>query len=486
MRSTVHCPQYLLLSLVCAVALSADTYYVSPAGDDVNPGTQARPFAALARAERAARPGDTVVLEDGLYSLGWGGMKVTHGGQPGRPITWRAAHAGKAVLRNSAPLVGFVRYKGHLWRARLDRRPSAAYEDGDALYHRWEYKFNGPDDPRIQRGHWQWFDGAFYVWPWEDDDPNAHEMRVAFDSIVTLDGGVSHRVFEGLVFEHGYDCLKWASAECGHILVRNCLFRDSNMGIGGGGRSTIEHCTFCNIGASKFEHGIYDGQEGTVIRYCHFDRISGGALHLYKHPKDITVCYNTIGPPKRRRVVDRAFAGMHVGIYAWGRGGHKVYRNVIYGGHRVGISLAAPNSTVTRNTLAGIRRWGVLILKPAVGSRVVRNVVAAKSGMFVAAAPSQIVLDYNLYAGSGQWSWGGAGHKGGRAVATLDAFQHMSGQDGHSIRIDKATFLDPLASDYRLAPWPAAIAFAAGAFDDAEPWPERPGVTFGRSLAPPG
>ena len=48
----------------------AQPYFVSPAGDDANPGTQEKPFATLPRAQRAARQkhGD-VFLRGGTYYL---------------------------------------------------------------------------------------------------------------------------------------------------------------------------------------------------------------------------------------------------------------------------------------------------------------------------------------------------------------------------------------------------------------------------------
>jgi len=53
-----------------ACVCSAQPYFVSPAGDDANPGTLERPFATLPRAQRAAgqKHGD-VFLRGGVYYL---------------------------------------------------------------------------------------------------------------------------------------------------------------------------------------------------------------------------------------------------------------------------------------------------------------------------------------------------------------------------------------------------------------------------------
>ncbi len=47
---------------------TGDVYYVSPTGDDTNPGTSSAPFGTLQRAGDAAQPGDTVYLLDGVFA----------------------------------------------------------------------------------------------------------------------------------------------------------------------------------------------------------------------------------------------------------------------------------------------------------------------------------------------------------------------------------------------------------------------------------
>ncbi len=65
----------LLLALVaCSGSLNHDqevgrTYYVSPTGDDENPGTREMPWRNPGRASRRIRGGDTLVLMEGVYVL---------------------------------------------------------------------------------------------------------------------------------------------------------------------------------------------------------------------------------------------------------------------------------------------------------------------------------------------------------------------------------------------------------------------------------
>jgi hypothetical protein len=58
-------------------------------------GTAADPFRGLAAAQAAARPGDLFLLHAGRYE---GSFHVSHSGEPERPVRWRGAGDGEAVL----------------------------------------------------------------------------------------------------------------------------------------------------------------------------------------------------------------------------------------------------------------------------------------------------------------------------------------------------------------------------------------------------
>ena len=57
----------VLLLLWCAATHGA--IYVSPAGNDANTGTESSPFATLPRAMSAAKPGDTIYVRGGVYTV---------------------------------------------------------------------------------------------------------------------------------------------------------------------------------------------------------------------------------------------------------------------------------------------------------------------------------------------------------------------------------------------------------------------------------
>lgn len=83
----------LLLALVSLAPglVSAANYYVSNAGNDSNPGTEAAPFASIERGRDAAQPGDTIFVRQGTYVPRAGstdnGIYFRRGGNAGAPIT---------------------------------------------------------------------------------------------------------------------------------------------------------------------------------------------------------------------------------------------------------------------------------------------------------------------------------------------------------------------------------------------------------------
>lgn len=69
--------------------------YVSPAGSDSGDGSASHPFATIQRVDRVVRPGDTVVVLDGMY---FGDILLKSSGTAGQPITYLAQNKWQAKL----------------------------------------------------------------------------------------------------------------------------------------------------------------------------------------------------------------------------------------------------------------------------------------------------------------------------------------------------------------------------------------------------
>lgn len=69
--------------LGCTLAW-AGTFYVAPGGSDSDPGTAVKPWATLQHAADSVNPGDTVIVQPGLYA----GAKFSHSGTSSAPMTF--------------------------------------------------------------------------------------------------------------------------------------------------------------------------------------------------------------------------------------------------------------------------------------------------------------------------------------------------------------------------------------------------------------
>jgi hypothetical protein len=97
------CRVFVLALLVTGTLAShsvadAATFYLSPTGSDVNPGTEAQPWATFARAWQSLRRGDTLILLDGVYYQGM--VTQAPAVDPANPqyITIKAKNDGKAII----------------------------------------------------------------------------------------------------------------------------------------------------------------------------------------------------------------------------------------------------------------------------------------------------------------------------------------------------------------------------------------------------
>ena len=116
----------LALILTCRAA-NAGTYFVAPGGSDTSPGSQAQPFATLARARDEIRKlkqagplseAATVYVRGGIYALPDGfKLEAQDGGTAAAPVTWRAYENEKPVLAGGRTITGFAPYKGQILKA---------------------------------------------------------------------------------------------------------------------------------------------------------------------------------------------------------------------------------------------------------------------------------------------------------------------------------------------------------------------------------
>ena len=99
---------------------SADTFYVSPTGNDRNSGTsEGHPFRVVQHAIDRMQPGDTLVVLDGVYT---GTLKLKSG------ITVKAKNPRRAVFSGLEQLkTSFIEHAAGIYKAEIEGSPKQLF-----------------------------------------------------------------------------------------------------------------------------------------------------------------------------------------------------------------------------------------------------------------------------------------------------------------------------------------------------------------------
>lgn len=118
-----------------AIPVFATDYYVSPAGNDSNPGTLKKPFATIMFAAQKAEAGDTVKILPGLYREE---IEFSKKGTGSAPITFQGTRdkSGKYLTIIEAPGVTPADWQKapeiapKVWKTAVQKRPDGVLMDG--------------------------------------------------------------------------------------------------------------------------------------------------------------------------------------------------------------------------------------------------------------------------------------------------------------------------------------------------------------------
>jgi hypothetical protein len=134
----------LLLAVTTLVSFSpAATYFVSPEGDDSNPGTQSKPFQTMQKAAQTVSPGDTCRLQAGTYREA---VVLTKSGRPDAPLRFVAEEGEAVTLDGTAPVEGrWTRHEGNIFKIHVDEPVEQLFADGAMMVEaRWpNMRFDG-------------------------------------------------------------------------------------------------------------------------------------------------------------------------------------------------------------------------------------------------------------------------------------------------------------------------------------------------------
>src|SRR5512143_2736767 len=116
------------------IVISGQKIYVSPAGNDLNPGTIEKPVATLNTARDRARefrkmtraegPVEVIALEGEYFMFQPLILSVEDGGTEQSPLVFKAEEGKKAVFSGGTVISGFEKVNDKLWKGFI---PQVAY-----------------------------------------------------------------------------------------------------------------------------------------------------------------------------------------------------------------------------------------------------------------------------------------------------------------------------------------------------------------------
>lgn len=130
---------FLMYGALCALLpLAAKDFFVSPKGDDKNPGTEQAPWKTIAFAAQKANPGDTVKIAPGLYREQ---IVFKRSGKKGAPITFEGTRGKdgafltivEGVGTNLTKWVKAPEIAPDVWKTDLKQRPDLMMMDGKMI-----------------------------------------------------------------------------------------------------------------------------------------------------------------------------------------------------------------------------------------------------------------------------------------------------------------------------------------------------------------
>jgi hypothetical protein len=208
----------------------ARSYYVAPAGSDSNPGSEALPFRTIQKAADTVKPGDTVLVDDGVYT--YGGPSDCHG------------KAVVCVSRGGSPDNWVVFKSKNKWGAKVDG------ENGKA------------DSGFVVRG------GASYVRVQDFEMAGMANADGSAGGIDLFDGGSHFQVIGNHIHNIGRICTNTSNGQNGVYIDADNVLVEGNL-IHDGGRLTPgqQGCRPSNDYWKNHDHGIYhDGGDHVTIR----------------------------------------------------------------------------------------------------------------------------------------------------------------------------------------------------------------------------
>lgn len=110
---------FIIFCLIGSVCFAREIYVHVGSQADSSDGSKALPFKTINDAIKIVQSGDTIIVHQGIYRES---ISIP-GGQPGKPVSIKAADGEHVVLSGAVPVTGWKRHQGNIYVAVLDFRP---------------------------------------------------------------------------------------------------------------------------------------------------------------------------------------------------------------------------------------------------------------------------------------------------------------------------------------------------------------------------
>jgi hypothetical protein len=277
-------------------------YHVSPAGSDSSPGSVARPFRTIQKAANSVKPGDTVLVDDGVYA--YSGPNDCHG----KVVV--------CVSRGGAPDNWVVFRSKNKWGAKIDGGDGKA---GSGF---------------VVRG------GASYVRIQDFEMTGLANANGSAGGIDLFDGGNYFQVIGNHIHNIGRVCANTSNGQNGVFIEADNVLMEANL-IHDVGRLALgeQGCRPSNEYWKNHDHGVYHdrGDHVTIRNNIIYNIKQGWAIQVWpKSRAYMNILNNTI-----------AFGNQHKGklgaivMWAPSKGGMKVSDSTIANNIFYGVNTAA-------------------------------------------------------------------------------------------------------------------------------------------------
>jgi hypothetical protein len=238
---------------------TARALFVSPAGDDRNPGTLARPFRTLKAAFAALTPGTTLYLREGRYYEG--GLVVPRGGTKDAPIVIRGYHDEKVILDCAYPELVFAKWSRDAdgiystplaemsWNVSVEHKQTGAYYRCYPMRTREELVTQQSAGKSFARlgltGAYHW-DGKLLHLLLPEGKIEDYRVHVGKYGSALEATGCSYLFVDGLEFRHSTDS-QIKLRDTAESLVQRCRFLYSSSGVlvkGDSSNNTVQDCQY--------------------------------------------------------------------------------------------------------------------------------------------------------------------------------------------------------------------------------------------------